>query len=588
MGRRVHLSAHFKNMKCTRNKEKWIFNIVLTLFSLYNLLILQLPEGNSMAKELFLIVIAPIALIISIVVCKFEIYFRKLDILVFAFLVFFPLLTFFLNTPNTHYLVVTSSLFFLFFTLRILTKRINSQNYILNILFHYSNLNLFIQILVCLSQYFQKKDICGTFSNSGPLAIYVSSLVIFNISVLIISYKKKTIFICAYCLVLFFLFLETKSRSAFTGFFCGAIALSLFYFKNRISIKKVKNSILVITLIFISFLFYFSAHFKLGSTYGRILIYKVSSQMAKENFLFGVGMGNFSVNYMKYQSKVLSTDKYFNSSFGNFSGEIRYPFNDYLLILTEQGVFSLACFFLIVIYLVMYIIDKDHRNKRKMPYVIALICILTSGITSYPLSVIPISITFWIMLAVIISKGENESGDEYKVQKLLNFIFIIIISINIHYAVLYTSGMISFLKITHGNDHVSKLPLLYKSLKFNYSYLCIVGDYYYNDKRYEKASNYYSLATKLSPSKDIKYSLGECYQKLGKYASAEKQFLEVDRMIPHLIKPNYLLAILYYKSKQHSKFLEQALIVKASMPKINSLEAEVMKKQVDKLFDSYK
>ncbi|MBC7915461.1 MAG: O-antigen ligase family protein, partial [Pyrinomonadaceae bacterium] len=389
-----------------------------------------------------------------------------------------------------------------------------------------------------------------------------------------------------------FFWLETQSRSALLGLFLGLIP-TLIYQLKKYSYKRIIIVLCATILVFVSLFYLLAFKLKTGSTFGRMLIYGVSFEMVKENYLTGVGLGNFDVRYMEYQGHILSAKSAY-SSLAIFSDEISTPFNDFIHIWIEQGITSLIIFISILISFI--VISVSMINSKALTYCprfvipcsALILVILVSGITSYPLTIIPIAILFWVIIAIIDFPSLNEKSLKlHSIPSLITLVTIVTICFHLYYGISYTLAVVSWRNIITGTQDKSLLPGLSKPLKFNPNYLCAVGDFYYNSNKYYKASEYYYLASKLSPSKEIKYALGECYEKLGKFSLAEQEFLDVDKRIPHLIKPNYLLAKLYYSSKQYQKFYQQVSIVRSSEAKVSSPEVEVMRGELETLILSH-
>lgn len=155
-----------------------------------------------------------------------------------------------------------------------------------------------------------------------------------------------------------------------------------------------------------------------------------------------------------------------------------------------------------------------------------------------------------------------------------------------HYGILYLSALTEWKHVILNTRKESVLPTLYRSLKFNPNYLCSLGDYYYNQNKFNEAILYYKRARTFSSSKEIVYALGESYQKLGRVQAAEQEYMFVENSLPQLIKPKYLLAKLYFDSNQYRKFCNKIADVKSLVPKVSSVEVELMKKELIDLEES--
>lgn len=89
-------------------------------------------------------------------------------------------------------------------------------------------------------------------------------------------------------------------------------------------------------------------YLKPASASGRVLIWKVSAGLCKEHIIQGNGLGSFKADYMPEQAKYLSSS-HADESDRILAGNTNYPFNEYLLLLIEQGLIGIALFLLSLI-----------------------------------------------------------------------------------------------------------------------------------------------------------------------------------------------------------------------------------------------
>jgi len=142
-----------------------------------------------------------------------------------------------------------------------------------------------------------------------------------------------------------------------------------YVFTKLFTLKSLKFSGLFVGIVLVSVLLYSSVdtfstfkkqgtsliHFKNGSTKDRIELWKKTLSLCKEKPLFGYGMGSYKVEILKFGTKELVAED--NRTF------YQRPHNDYLWILSEQGVFSLLLYILIFISAYRYIFVILKRTK---------------------------------------------------------------------------------------------------------------------------------------------------------------------------------------------------------------------------------
>lgn len=80
---------------------------------------------------------------------------------------------------------------------------------------------------------------------------------------------------------------------------------------------------------------------KLDSSLGRVLIYKVSGQMLKDNWLSGFGFGKFYEQYLYYQSAYFEKG-YYTTKELILAGNTHYVFNEYWKLVVELGIWIIA------------------------------------------------------------------------------------------------------------------------------------------------------------------------------------------------------------------------------------------------------
>lgn len=182
-------------------------------------------------------------------------------------------------------------------------------------------------------------------------------------------------------------------KSLFT-FYLFTCLIVLFFAQSRIGIiafasctciffhKKLRITILTISIICAIILFVQ----KEESTLGRKNIYLITASMlhTPKQILFGMGADGFKSSYMPTQAEMLKT----SSDEGKYLADnISHPLNEYLLLVTNYGIYALA--------LILIVISSLLRIKNiKRSTTALLIAIALFSMFSYPFSY-PIT---WITL----------------------------------------------------------------------------------------------------------------------------------------------------------------------------------------------
>lgn len=194
------------------------------------------------------------------------------------------------------------------------------------------------------------------------------------------------------------LLIFTNGRAGWLGIFAAIVYIIYPYITNS-SIRKIAvYSTIPFFILMLAFLF---LH-KPASSNGRILVYKVSISMLKDNLLLGAGSGNFKIEYGKYQAAYFAT-KDIDSVEALLADNTYFSFNDIFQFVVENGVVGFAFLLLVIFNLFRKILSTrvDHNSRYLFVAAISsLICILLCSLFSYPLQVFPI--TFQAILCIVI------------------------------------------------------------------------------------------------------------------------------------------------------------------------------------------
>ncbi len=207
----------------------------------------------------------------------------------------------------------------------------------------------------------------GSFFNPGPYSGWLALLI--PVAVWILSSKVKLSssiqWILRY-LSWIFLFLVTgvlivtMSRAAWLAAAVGSLIalwgpIRAFVRNHRMAMRWAVPLVSILLFVILVWMFLL----KKESAEGRILIWKVSSEMVSHYPLFGVGRDRFPVMYSRYQSHYF--DKGYDS--GNeayLAGYVEYPFNEVLGWTAEMGMVGLV----LILLLIGILIRKWHKQKK--------------------------------------------------------------------------------------------------------------------------------------------------------------------------------------------------------------------------------
>jgi O-antigen polymerase len=128
-------------------------------------------------------------------------------------------------------------------------------------------------------------------------------------------------------------------------------------FRKFIYFKLLPVLILGITMTGVSILY----HLKKDSANGRLLIWRISSEMIKDKPLIGHGHGAFQTKYMDYQAEYFKHNP--NSKFKLLADNVKHPFNEFIKIAVECGLIGLMVVISLLFLIIWKIIKSKNDNK---------------------------------------------------------------------------------------------------------------------------------------------------------------------------------------------------------------------------------
>lgn len=225
--------------------------------------------------------------------------------------------------------------------------------------------------------------ISGTFGNKNLLSsILYCSLPFYFIG---LKYSKNYKRLCASAILLSLFFLVTlRSRSVLIALIIF-LGLNFIRYKYRVLSKKIFVSILGLFLLGSSIYFSFSFGKKNVSSSvfsnqyfnritdnktfdTRILFWNNSLKIIEDNFIFGVGGGNWGIHFPKYGLSNFSNDEIINGKV-----IVDNPHNDFLKIFCEIGIFGFLFFvaiFITNLYYSVTLYKKTNSSVEKDNYFI--------------------------------------------------------------------------------------------------------------------------------------------------------------------------------------------------------------------------
>jgi tetratricopeptide (TPR) repeat protein len=386
------------------------------------------------------------------------------------------------------------------------------------------------------------------FANPGPLASFLAVTLPFSIFSCLKGSKKMKLVMTIIVTITFAAIIITASRAALIAviFICVLSLNHFFQVFNRYKRANHKPLIAIAVCLIVFLLFVFLVYWKSDSSLGRILIWRVTFDLVSKNWLAGVGLGLFEVQYPNYQAEYFST--HVVPHFSYVAGMNFYAFNEFLQVLAESGLIGLSLFLLIIYYSFFKIkVKTDSAACVK----ICLASILIIGLFFYSTKILPIQIIFIFCLACLASQDQKYVNVNFpSLVRAIALTFLIsnvflLQKLIIRYPAIReweTSYALSFFDKRQAILSYQKImPILNYNGEFLFNYGALQSE----SKQLEESIKTLRNAQTKFNHIDLHLYLGNCYKGLNRIDEAVQCYTYASHMIPSRFYPKYLLALLY-------------------------------------------
>ena len=386
------------------------------------------------------------------------------------------------------------------------------------------------------------------------------------------------------------LFLMTISLFVFNrafgiGSFMAIIFLLAIYKRIKFNKKTIAVVILLIALLTTSLAFLV----KSDSTLGRILIYKVSWNMFADNFLTGIGFGEFQINYNLYQSAYFRTGHFTEKEF-LLADSVFFTFNDYWQFIIEFGLIGLIM--LIVISLLIVKTIKKMLNANPLDSFIKLIVslllvIFTAALFTHVFE----KEVFQVFIVISLAWFVYIDYFGKPVSNINNIIFIIF---SLGFVVFRYANDIMFLssynkfekaKLLSANGYKLESQKLYNEvypkLKNDAGFLIYYCDEFFDYKDSKLVLKDYLLLSEKRTDYRVYLKLALIYERLKQNHKAEETYLKAIYMVPNRFSSRLELFNFYLSAKKNAKAKALGEITLKMPIKIPSPRIILIKKEIE-------
>lgn len=327
---------------------------------------------------------------------------------------------------------------------------------------------------------------------------------------------------------------------------------------------------------------------KKDSADGRMLIWKCTWNMIKEQPVTGHGIGAFQAHYMDYQAEYFKENP--ESEWRMLADNVRHPFNEYLYLWIQGGVGALLVVFMLGVFLYRYYVRYLSWNKKGA--MASLLSISVFSLFSYPFNY-PFT---WIVFALNLYVLMRNYPYLYTLSKYKKAFAICLEVIGFIYLIQVVGDFKNereWKKVADKSlmgQTEKMLPRygeLCKGLGHNPFFLYNYAAELYTGGRYEKCLDVCLQCRKYWADYGLEILLGETYTQLKRYEEAIRHFELAADMCPVRFTPLYKL---YHVYKQCNRVKESQMLawrilhkeVKIPSQEIERMQTE-MRRELEKM-----
>lgn len=456
----------------------------------------------------------------------------------------------------------------------------------------------------------------GSFFNPGPYSGWLACMVPVAVYGIIQNIKRVKVHPWVSYLSWSYLFLAVlvlfpaASRAAILGVVAGTVLVSWPRIKNLslwqskwFKVTLASGMIMGLAGLYLM---------KIDSADGRLLIYKITTDMIADAPILGWGWDGFPLMYNNYQAV------YFENGYGNerekyLANNVIFGYNEFLEFTAEMGMLGL----LLVAGLVILLVRKWRELTKKQsiqPFHYLGLSVLLAwtvfALFSYPMSIPALAILLPVTLSGFNTAFNKKSDLKESAIGVRNINAPVNISLNI------LSGLILLGISIYGIywvQHYRPLTKEWMSANANYSlqryetanslYNTLYSEFQNEGVFLQYAGKSHSLGRKFytsgqlleralffSADPTIFTTLGKDYTLFSKVDSLKKERAEflltrVKNISPYKYYPRYLLTKYYQHTGKEQKALNEAKALLAITPKISSHATKEIKQEMLQLID---
>lgn len=406
-------------------------------------------------------------------------------------------------------------------------------------------------------------------------------------------YKTLFLFIRIVLLCCLPLFIIVASRAAWIALFAALIHPFYVFYLSKKEIKKEIHQYCthlisqIIILLFITTSIYGLYQLKPDSVAGRILIWKITTQMIQDRPLTGFGAEGFTKYYMYYQADYLKTkgtpqDKYLASN-------NHLVYNEPLRLIVEYGLVGLLIY-LCFIYIV--IIIPTRKDIVTLSSQSVLIVFIVWGLFAYPNHVFQMQTIAILALACLSHRfGKTFFIPSLPRKIILSLFFIVSIGVGTmcirkHSDYQKLHQIINENSQIKWNKNTKDLILLEKSMQMENIFWMYYCNIVYKTGTDSALLEKIKKCELLYPTPEIYIIKGDILLSNKKYREAENAYLLAHYMVPSKQRARSKLAILYRTMGREEEAKRIANEILTEKVKVYGFETYEIHKNLKMLFEN--
>lgn len=338
---------------------------------------------------------------------------------------------------------------------------------------------------------------------------------------------------------------------------------------------------------------------KKESVAGRFITWSASMEAFKEHSLFGVGYGRFTAVYGDAQANYFLKQKRTQDEIMT-ADTVEYAFNEYVQIAVELGIVGLALFLVMVGTVFRGFLKRMGTDGTRVTnncegstYVLAsFVAFLVFAVFSYPFSVLPLTIMFVILLAILAPASRELTFKMPVWLQVAGAAVCMGITTYGAYEILtkrepyYRWTALQMVYQSNTPEETTKqYAALYSHLQYDKFFLFEYGRHLSVTGQHLESNRLFDEYLQYGSDPMVYNFKGYNFKELGEYQKAEDMHIRALQIAPNRFYPLYLLMRLYLETgyTDNAKIAAEAILAKPV--KVQSQAVQEMQEEARKVMN---